>query len=441
MNFTISAACGCLTGKRRGNNEDNFYFDGHFLPAKNAGLEKVLTCQYGPEKKVADFGVFDGMGGQADGQIASSLAAEVFADSVRDAAAADRDGHCACLQAVLKRMSDAVWEQAEADFTDMGTTAAVLRLSGDSYYAANVGDSRIFLCRDGQLAQISRDHTDEDLLRETGLLNRKPRLTQFIGISPDELTVNPYVTSGNVLSSDIFLICSDGLTDMVSEKEITAILVSDAGPAARTERLLQRAMENGGRDNITVILVQAGVKEAVTEELYRTLQEEKTVQIRANRETVQKAADQKTVQNAQNLESVQKAQKREPVPRAQAPVREQESRANTRVVLLSVLILILLTAACMTGLQLVRSRRGDGSGNAGTESSSEAATQGETADSALEKQDNVLEKQGNTTEKQDNTLEKQDEAQGDASDSSSGNTESGGVHIIEQSIKSEKNAQ
>ena len=240
MNFSISAACGCLTGKRRGNNEDNFYFDGHFLPAKNAGLEKVLTCQYGPKKKVADFGVFDGMGGQADGQIASNLAAEVFADSVRDAAAADRDGHCADLQAVLRRM------------------AAVLRLSGDSYYAANVGDSRIFLCRDGQLARISRDHTDEDLLRETGLLNRKPRLTQFIGINPDELTVNPYVTSGSVLASDLFLICSDGLTDMVPMRALSSLLASAGSAQEAADSLVLAALEAGGRDNVTALTLFVG---------------------------------------------------------------------------------------------------------------------------------------------------------------------------------------
>ena len=252
MSYVLSAACGCDTGRRRRNNEDNFYFDGQYLPADNNGVDRILTCRREVTGQAVDFAVFDGMGGQADGQIASNLAASVFAGAPHES---DVD-HEQILCDTLVNASDTVWRQADAEYNDMGTTAAVMRFVGDTYYLSNVGDSRIFLFRGGDLQQISRDHTDEDFMRKMGIKDRKPRLTQYVGVSPEELAVQPYLDKGIIAEGDLYLLCSDGLTDMVSPDDIASVLSAQGDVAGKVSELIRQALNNGGRDNVTVIVVQ-----------------------------------------------------------------------------------------------------------------------------------------------------------------------------------------
>ena len=252
MSYVLSAACGCDTGRRRRNNEDNFYFDGQFLPADNNGVDRILTCRREVTGQAVDFAVFDGMGGQADGQIASNLAASVFAGAAREGDA----NHEQILCDTLVNASDTVWRQADLEYNDMGTTAAVMRFAGNTYYLSNVGDSRIFLYRGGVLRQISRDHTDEDFMRKMGINDRKPHLTQYVGVSPEELTVQPYLAEGSIEEGDLYLLCSDGLTDMVSPGDIASVLSVQGDAAGKVSELIRQALNNGGRDNVTVIVVQ-----------------------------------------------------------------------------------------------------------------------------------------------------------------------------------------
>ena len=88
----------------------------------------------------------------------------------------------------------------------------------------NVGDSRIYRLCKKKLVQISEDHTDAKMLAKQGAVNRKPRLTRCIGISKEEMTIEPYLEVENIENKDRYLICSDGLTDMVSEDEICRML-------------------------------------------------------------------------------------------------------------------------------------------------------------------------------------------------------------------------
>lgn len=254
MSYVLSAACGCNTGRRRRNNEDNFYFDGQFLPANNNGVEGILTCRREVTGQAVDFAVFDGMGGQADGQIASNLAASVFAGAAREGGV----NHEQILYDILVSASNTVWRKADAEFNDMGTTAAVMRFAGDTFYLSNVGDSRIFLYRGGVLQQISHDHTDEDFMRNMGIKDRKPRLTQYVGVSPEELAVQPYLVKGGICEGDLYLLCSDGLTDMVRPEDIASVLSMQSDVEWKASELIRQALNNGGRDNVTVIVVQVG---------------------------------------------------------------------------------------------------------------------------------------------------------------------------------------
>lgn len=251
MGYMLSAACECNVGKIRQNNEDNFYFNGYVLPEQNSGTERALTYMCDFTDNAVDFAVFDGMGGHADGQTASYLAASVFAN-LEDSGGSDEE----VLRQSVKAMSDTIARRAKAEYSNMGTTAVILRITRDGSYLANVGDSRAFRYRKGDLTQISHDHTDEALMKSLGVMNRKPRLTQYVGLSQDEMIVDPYTAELQIAQGDMYLLCSDGLTDMVSEEEITAILGKASDVSRKVHELVRLALEHGGMDNVTVILIE-----------------------------------------------------------------------------------------------------------------------------------------------------------------------------------------
>ena len=142
----------------------------------------------------------------------------------------------------------------------MGTTAAMLLFDGKAVYLCNIGDSKIYLYSDGRVEQISVDHVGVPAF---GL---KPPLIQNLGIPDSEMIIEPYTAKGHYRSGDQYLICSDGLSDMVSNGEIEKTMqLSD--PVKETNCLMDLAMEHGGKDNITIIII----KILKTESLLRKL--------------------------------------------------------------------------------------------------------------------------------------------------------------------------
>jgi protein phosphatase len=136
----------------------------------------------------------------------------------------------------------------------MGSTAVLLKVSHDSASVLNLGDSKAFLFRKDRMEQISVDHTDRALLEQYGIKKRKPALTQHLGIEPSEMTIDPFSATIDIQLHDQFLICSDGLTDMVSTDRIEEILRSGVRPEKSVHTLINEAIANGGKDNITVIV-------------------------------------------------------------------------------------------------------------------------------------------------------------------------------------------
>lgn len=249
MNITIEAACGCNRGRIRKNNEDNFYFGGRMLPRENDGLRMIYTQKMNSDMMPL-FAVFDGMGGEEAGEVASFVAAE----------AADR-----CVEQLKKylisprpflldmcdRMNEAVCtESQKLVFGRMGSTIASLLFVSDMAYVCNLGDSRVYRLRDNVLMQISADHCET--LPPNAV--HKPRLTQHLGIFKDELKLEPHIAKGTVKKGDRYLICSDGLTDMVSNIQICSIIKEHKSIKQATTKLIDLALKNGGKDNITVIL-------------------------------------------------------------------------------------------------------------------------------------------------------------------------------------------
>ena len=123
-------------------------------------------------------------------------------------------------------------------------------------WICNLGDSRGYLLRGGKLLQISQDHTDAAFMQENGITGRKPYLTQYLGIDPDEMMIEPYIKSYYLQEGDTFLICSDGVTDMVEEQEICRILAHNEDVGDCVDLLIQAALDGGGKDNITAIVVR-----------------------------------------------------------------------------------------------------------------------------------------------------------------------------------------
>ena len=260
----LRSACCSDRGRVRGNNEDNIYFDGQYLDAESDGTEGVLRADFGIPENASEggilFAVFDGVGGSQCGEYASYIAAhtaDAFRDMILDTITGDdREMIITSLDMLYADMNIAVFHGSiEYDAYDMGTTSVSLFFYAGRAWCSNVGDSRCYLLRDDTLSRISEDHTTEAALAALGFTGVKPQLTQFVGMDPEEVQMVPSHNSIPFAEGDIFLLCSDGLTDMVKEDRIRQILSESEDPAENTAKLVEAAIENGGRDNVTVIVI------------------------------------------------------------------------------------------------------------------------------------------------------------------------------------------
>ncbi|RJL20200.1 PP2C family protein-serine/threonine phosphatase [Bailinhaonella thermotolerans] len=199
------------------------------------------------------FAVADGLGGHPAGDIASTTVINTLRNH-------DRQAEPAALVDVMGR---AVFQANEAvrhaterrpELTGMGTTLVAMLWSQTTAVVANVGDSRAYLLRNQEIKQLTEDHTYGRLLAEASAVpNLSSAITRFIdgraeGRSPD-LTIH------QLRSGDRILLCSDGLSGVVPHDLITARLASPGPPQARADRLVDDAIEQGGPDNVTVIIV------------------------------------------------------------------------------------------------------------------------------------------------------------------------------------------
>jgi protein phosphatase len=235
-------------GHARENNEDKFDFyepDEESLLAARGSV--YLVC--------------DGMGGHNAGQIASELAAKQFLHAYYHlGGTAQEAARHAILQAhhYIAEMASKIPSRY-----GMGTTLTALILKQDEGILTHVGDSRCYRLREGVLEQLSRDHTLVARLVEQGILTpeqakyhpQRNVIRQAVGVADPSEPLEPDIETFALQAGDLYLLCSDGLTDMVDDAEIEAIL-RDEPPTRAAWRLVDRALANGGRDNITVVLVQ-----------------------------------------------------------------------------------------------------------------------------------------------------------------------------------------
>lgn len=247
--YQISVACGCDIGRVRARNEDNIYLNGRTLEQNNRGLKGILTAKYLLDTEKC-FAVFDGMGGEQAGDAAAFTAARALrAGQERLQEYVVRPS--AFLKQACSEMNDAVCAGCEAlPYGRMGTTVAALLFTAEEVYACNLGDSRIYRLRGRVLTQMSVD--DSEPVPE-GAGHGKPPLTQYLGVFPDELTLVPHLVKSELKPGDFYLLCSDGLTDLLPNVMIADCIRQHTSVRQITEHLLRAALQNGGRDNVSVI--------------------------------------------------------------------------------------------------------------------------------------------------------------------------------------------
>ena len=245
MKYEIYYALACNTGKVRVINQDNFWCVSEYLQEKNNGLDSLKSGKINSENYLA-FVVFDGMGGEQYGEMAAYIAAETFDNIYKDKKVVDIKDF---LIDSCKQMNDNITAYAKNKSAEcVGTTSAMIMFGKKGIYACNIGDSRIYRYDNKNLNQISKDHV-MDIFND-----RKPPLTQFLGIPETEFAIEPYIVQESYNNGDCYLICSDGLTDMLKEDEIKDIISENKNIKICVKILLEKALLNGGRDNITIIL-------------------------------------------------------------------------------------------------------------------------------------------------------------------------------------------
>lgn len=242
-------ACITNTGKHRAHNEDNFLFFGRVMPKEHQSLDQALPFDL-PQGKLAAVAVFDGMGGELAGEESSYVAAACLKQCLESYGFGyDIDS----LNKAFTQMQQAVARSRDIQkLSSTGTTASVMLSNAATALIGNLGDSPIFLLRDGTLQTISESHTDEAMLKELGI-NRRPGLTQYLGMDDSLAPIEPHLVQLELEPGDWILLASDGLTDMVDHDTIAAALRDIHDPAEVVHELCQRALGAGGRDNITII--------------------------------------------------------------------------------------------------------------------------------------------------------------------------------------------
>lgn len=228
-------------GLRRLNNEDSY----------------LIT----PELELC--AVADGMGGAASGEVASRIFCETVRELFSQAETQSEEDALKVMHATFQLANERILDKAklEPEHSGMGCTAELLKFCNGMYILGHVGDSRVYLFRRGQLKQLSKDHSLVQEQLEQGLISAIEAKThslrhiilRAVGIN-DSLAVD--FIKGRTVSGDIFLLCSDGLSDMIDDPAIQQVLSLSVGLDKKTDDLIEAAKSAGGHDNVTVVLCE-----------------------------------------------------------------------------------------------------------------------------------------------------------------------------------------
>ena len=236
------------TGRVRGNNEDTFILQ----PSK--GGEYILAS------------AIDGVGGYSGGEVAAALAKESILEYFQNQRSDITLMMAEALISANEKICNEKIEVKEHDSMACVLTLAVVDVSKNEFHYIHVGDTRLYLFRDGSLVKLTKDQSFVGFLEDSGRLTedeamRHPKrneINKALGFSRELEKDADYFESGSspFLPGDLILLCSDGLTDMVKKQEITDILKSEMNLEEMASKLIAAANTNGGKDNITAVLVK-----------------------------------------------------------------------------------------------------------------------------------------------------------------------------------------
>lgn len=242
---------GCVRKK----NQDNFYCNGVYKTMELA----TYKCY---EEHVSNglYAVFDGMGGLSFGEEASYVAVKALE---RYQSKQSADDECNG-EDVIQYLNDAVCRQARKRHADMGSTAVLLSCRDGVVQTYNVGDSKCFFLRKQEMFQLTKDHTEwESLKRIYGNSQMencawsRHTLTQYLGIEEEEFFIEPFTSEKiSIRKGDFFLLCSDGLSEFVECQTIRQVLIGKGTLEEKGETLLELAKKAGGKDNITILIIE-----------------------------------------------------------------------------------------------------------------------------------------------------------------------------------------
>ncbi len=236
QNLTLKIAGKTDVGKRRNNNQDSMLI--------NESLKL--------------FAVADGMGGHSGGEVASALAVKTLEKVFLESRGGDVGS---ILESAIQLSNKVIFEQSQstAELQGMGTTLTAAVLEGNNLHIGQVGDSRLYLFRDGELYQITEDHSQVYELIKAGLVTeanihtvQRNIITRSVGYEKS-VVVDMFIRK--VLKGDRYLLCSDGLSGMIGSEQIAQIL-SNHDVEKSVDNLIELANLNGGEDNITAILLE-----------------------------------------------------------------------------------------------------------------------------------------------------------------------------------------
>ena len=206
------------------------------------------------------FLVADGMGGHKAGEYASRFTVEKIVETIETSRQTEP---VAAMKEAVEAANRGLLEEAGRDAAKagMGTTVVAATVIGDHLHVANVGDSRLYLINHEAIRQITRDHSLVEEMVRLGEMDKadakdhpdKNIITRAVGVVP-ELSVDFFEVE--LKPGDTVLMCSDGLTNMIEDEEIKKIVLGQRDIVEKAEKLIDTANENGGKDNITVVLIE-----------------------------------------------------------------------------------------------------------------------------------------------------------------------------------------
>lgn len=231
-------------GRVRRNNEDNYYVGGLYRKDVSLKDDEMVTGRLVSNNNDMA-AVFDGMGGEACGEIASLVAARTCCDF-----SADKKKYEEYLYELSGFINNEILRETDnRSLVLMGTTGCMIQFGDDTIYVLNVGDSRMYKLSGSEFKQISVDHI------APGYGSKAP-LTKFFGYPTEKKSLSPYIAMGSYKTGDIYVLCSDGVTDMVGDEEMRDILKKDQSVECSAKEIISLAMQHGGVDNATIIVLK-----------------------------------------------------------------------------------------------------------------------------------------------------------------------------------------